>query len=210
MEGIMMRGPKVSAMAVRNPAGELVIEKWENSKKPVPKILKLPIIRGVYGFISSMTIGYKALMRSAEISALDEIEEEMAREKAAKKAAKKKKKDNKTDEILSDTPIEESVADAGEAKDEKKKNSLLFTVITVVSTILGFAIAIGAFVLLPTFLYNLLPIPKFDSMALNSLIKSAFEGVLKIAFLIGYMALVSKMNDIISKITLFVNKLLTF
>ena len=35
-----------------------------------------------------MKAGYKALMRSAEIPGLDELEEELAREKAAKKAAK--------------------------------------------------------------------------------------------------------------------------
>ena len=28
IEGVMMRGPKTTAMAVRNPEGELVIEKW--------------------------------------------------------------------------------------------------------------------------------------------------------------------------------------
>ena len=30
IEGIMMRGPKYSAMAVKNPDGEIVLEKWEN------------------------------------------------------------------------------------------------------------------------------------------------------------------------------------
>ena len=30
IEGIMMRGPKMTAMAVRNPQGEIVLEKWEN------------------------------------------------------------------------------------------------------------------------------------------------------------------------------------
>ena len=28
IEGIMMRGPEISAMAVRNPDGEIVLEKW--------------------------------------------------------------------------------------------------------------------------------------------------------------------------------------
>lgn len=194
LEGIMMRGPKVSAMAVRTPEGELVLEKWENTSKPVPKILKLPIIRGVYGFISSMTIGYKALMRSAEIAGLDEIEDEMAREKAAKKAAKKGKK---TMEISTDTTVEETVETfSEEKKEEKKKTSPLVTAVMLIATILGLALAIGLFIVFPTFLYKLLPIPEFENMALNSLIKSAFEGILKIALLIAYMALVSLMKDI--------------
>ena len=36
------------------------------------KITKLPIIRGVFGFIDSMAMGYKCLMRSAELSGLEE------------------------------------------------------------------------------------------------------------------------------------------
>ena len=93
MEGIMMRGPKESAMAVRNPQGEMVIERWETVTKPLPKIAKLPIIRGVVNFVMSMSTGYKCLMRSAEISGLEELEAEMEREKAEKKAKKAAQKD---------------------------------------------------------------------------------------------------------------------
>ena len=114
MEGIMMRGPKKSAMAVRNPQGEIVLEVTDIAKGKRPFITKIPIARGVYNFINSMIIGYKALMRSAEISGLEEIEEELAKEKAAKKAAKKAKKEGKlpTEENASvETVTEEIVAE---------------------------------------------------------------------------------------------------
>ena len=75
MEGIMMRGPKKTALAVRNPRGEIVLEESETRGAKRPKICKLPIIRGIFGYIDSMVIGYKALMRSAEISGLDDIVE---------------------------------------------------------------------------------------------------------------------------------------
>ncbi|MBQ5792690.1 MAG: DUF1385 domain-containing protein, partial [Clostridia bacterium] len=91
MEGIMMRGPKKTAMAVRNPDGEIVLEVSDNSTK-TPAIAKIPVVRGVYNFAMSMIQGYKCLMRSAEISGLEEAEEEMRREKEAKKAAKAAKK----------------------------------------------------------------------------------------------------------------------
>ena len=91
MEGIMMRGPKKTAMAVRNPDGEIVLEVSSNSTK-TPVIAKIPVVRGVYSFAMSMIQGYKCLMRSAEISGLEEAEEEMRREKEAKKAAKAAKK----------------------------------------------------------------------------------------------------------------------
>lgn len=213
LEGIMMRGPKISAMAVRDPKGEMIVEKWDTQTKPTPKIFKLPIIRGVYGFISSMTIGYKALMRSAELAGLDEIEEEMAREKAAKKAAKKAKKENipthsegiviaDTAATTDDAPtVKEETAPIEDtpkknSSSEKKESSALVTAVMLIASVLGVALAVGLFIMLPTFLYELLPFPTFSNKALNSLVKSAFEGILKIVILVGYMALVSLMKDI--------------
>ena len=86
IEGIMMRGPVLTAMAVRNPQGEIVLEKWETQGKKLPKIAKLPIIRGVIGFITSMTVGYKALMRSAEIAMPEENENATEAEKKKESA----------------------------------------------------------------------------------------------------------------------------
>lgn len=68
LEGVMMRGPKEIATAVRKSDGEIVID-----KKPVSsvtqkfKFLKLPILRGVVNFIESMVTGVKCLMFSAEL-----------------------------------------------------------------------------------------------------------------------------------------------
>lgn len=88
IEGIMMRGPKRSVMAVRKKDGTIDISEREvKSLKEKYPILKLPIIRGVAGFIESMTVGYKAMMDSAEISGyLDE--EELASENEKKDNSK--------------------------------------------------------------------------------------------------------------------------
>lgn len=80
IEGIMMRGPKKSAMAVRNPQGEIVLEKWDNEpedKKPniIDKLRKIPVIRGVFNFVISMKMGYKSLMKSAEIAGFEDEDE---------------------------------------------------------------------------------------------------------------------------------------
>ena len=104
IEGIMMRGPKRSAMAVRNTKGEIVLEKWDTETAKANAFFKAPVIRGVYNFIMSMAAGYKCLMRSAEISGLEELEAEIQKEKEAKKRAKKEKKQNKN--AKSDKPQE--------------------------------------------------------------------------------------------------------
>ncbi len=219
MEGIMMRGPETTAMAVRNTKGEIVVEKFPTQTKKRPAICRVPIIRGVIGFIDSMTLGYKCLMRSAEISGLEELEEELAREKAAKKAAKKaEKKASENREAPAQTapeaapepsiasaeaePVPESPASvdptAASAVDkEKKKSSPMMTAIMVVSVIFAMVLMVGLFVLFPVWLYNLLcklNIPLFDEN--NRYFKSIFEGVLKVLLLVGYMGLMTLMKDI--------------
>lgn len=77
IEGVMMRGPKKTAMAVRLPDKSVSVEElnvvYSRDKFP---LLKLPIIRGVAGFIDSLLVGYKALNASAEKAGLDDGDEE--------------------------------------------------------------------------------------------------------------------------------------
>ena len=197
IEGIMMRGPKYTAMAVRDPKGELVLEKWKTSQKETPRWAKLPVVRGVYAFVTSMRTGYKSLMRSAEISGLEEAEEELRREKAekrAKKLAKKKK-----------TDAPESVCECADTSEEKKntdkkESSPLVGAVMVLGTVLGVALSVGLFIALPILIYPwfslLLPESITGNDILNSLAKSVFEGVLKIIILVAYMLIVSLMKDI--------------
>ena len=75
LEGIMMRGPEKTAMAVRHTSGEIIIEEYETKGKDRGKFFKLPFIRGLFNMYDSLTFGYKCLMRSAELSGLEEEEE---------------------------------------------------------------------------------------------------------------------------------------
>ena len=68
IEGVMMRGPKEYAVAVRKPDGEIELKKSDvNSIIAKSKILKLPIIRGVISFFESLVVGMKCLMFSADL-----------------------------------------------------------------------------------------------------------------------------------------------
>ena len=232
MEGIMMRGPKVTAMAVRNTSGEIIVEKEETKSANAPKIFKLPIFRGLYNYIYSMKTGSKYLMRSAELSGLEELEEEMEREKAAKKAAKKAEKANRRGETvknLENTPVEDvttpiveqtestaentdipvseataadKTAEAPEdnEKKEKSSSSALTAIVMVIGVVLGVVLAVGLFVVLPSYIYNLIKlIPAIgneDNVFLASFYKSLFEGIIRIILLVGYMAAIALMKDI--------------
>lgn len=71
IEGVMMRGPQKTAMAVRHTSGEIVKEIWDTNAHTIPKFWKLPLVRGIYNMVISLKVGYKCLMRSAELSGLE-------------------------------------------------------------------------------------------------------------------------------------------
>lgn len=73
IEGVMMRGPKVQAMAVRLPSGEIDLEQWD--LKPAKWYRKTPFIRGPFNFVDSLVSGYKCLSKSADKS-MQGVEEE--------------------------------------------------------------------------------------------------------------------------------------
>ena len=76
MEGVMMRGPKEIATAVRKSNGEIIIDKKEVSSVFTKyKFLKIPVLRGVISFFDSMITGVKCLMFSAEQVDLEDGEE---------------------------------------------------------------------------------------------------------------------------------------
>lgn len=73
MEGIMMKSPLRSVLAVRKPDGEIVTEEMATtSVRGKYKILRIPVLRGCVAFVESMIVGYKSLMRSAELAGLEE------------------------------------------------------------------------------------------------------------------------------------------
>ncbi|WP_316248659.1 DUF1385 domain-containing protein [Youxingia wuxianensis] len=79
IEGIMMKGPRCSAMAVRKSDGEIETEVWDTG---APKwYSKVPIVRGIFTMISTLATGYKCLMRSADLSGMADEEEESKFEK---------------------------------------------------------------------------------------------------------------------------------
>ncbi len=122
IEGVMMRGPKEIAVAVRTPEQEIVID-----KKPISsllqkyKFLKFPLIRGVVSFIESLVVGTKALMFSAEFYDIEEEDD-------------KKKKEAMTEEEKA----------AAEAKESKMKNAAIYG-----SVAIALVLGIGLFMLLP-------------------------------------------------------------
>ena len=82
IEGVMMKGRKLYAVAVRKPDGEIEVDVQDTkSILDLYKVLRLPILRGIAVFIESLTLGVKTLSYSAEIFGDEEEVEESKFEK---------------------------------------------------------------------------------------------------------------------------------
>lgn len=75
IEGVMMRGRDIWAIAVRKPEGDLYIESHAIesvvAKRP---ILGKPFFRGIIVLVQSLRIGFRALMISARVSSPEEVQ----------------------------------------------------------------------------------------------------------------------------------------
>ena len=126
IEGVMMNGPKGVVLSVRNEKGEIVTER-QNYKhaRDKYKVLGWPLIRGVVNFVESMVIGYKSLMRSAELSGQMEAEESTENM-------------GKVDRWLND-----------------HMGPKMFAAISAVASVLAMVLAFGLFMFLPAWLVDL-------------------------------------------------------
>ncbi len=171
MEGVMMRNGKKYAVAVRKPDHEIEI-KVENNKGSLfnEKWNKVPLVRGVLSFIDSLVLGMSTLMYSA--SFFDDEEEENVNTEVSDLSEEKKEK-------------------AADPKQQKKKDraekammggTLIFSIV----------LAVAVFMILPYYLSQLFQRFITD----NANLVAIFEGILRLVIFIGYILLISRMEDI--------------
>ena len=158
IEGIMMKSPEKTALAVRCPDKSIEVSYLsEGSIKDKCKILRLPVLRGVAGFIESMAQGYKAMMLSAEKCGFTDIEEESG-------------------------------------KKEKKDSGALMNVVMVIASVLGVALAVVLFMLLPRLAVSGLRL--LFRTEFTPVVRSSIEQLLKLTIFVVYVWAVSLMKDI--------------
>ncbi|MBO5019671.1 MAG: DUF1385 domain-containing protein, partial [Clostridia bacterium] len=89
IEGILMKSPEKTAMAVRKKDGTIDISypKYKSLREKYA-FFRIPFIRGIVSYIESMIQGYKAMMDSMEISGFADLEDENTPQD--KKMSKKK------------------------------------------------------------------------------------------------------------------------
>ncbi|MGF6376996.1 uncharacterized protein YqhQ [Clostridiales Family XIII bacterium PM5-7] len=139
MEGIMMRGVERTAVAIRLPDGRIHMRTTPNKQRS--KWAKVPIIRGVVSFISSLVQGTGILMYSADV-----LEASMSEDEA----------------------YEEDKIEQWMNKKFGKKGA--WNIMIYLSVILALAMTIGMFILLPTVIANFLK-PIIESNVVFNLVE---------------------------------------
>jgi len=177
IEGIMMKSPEKTAMAVRTKTGEIDISYPDqvNLRKKY-KVLNIPILRGVIGFAESLINGYKALMLSAEKSGFTDLEDEP--EKADEKS-----------ESADGEPAKSEATEKGE-----EKPGLLINVVMIIGSVLGVALAIGLFMFLPWLIVK--GASWLFDVQFSKLARTCIEQAIKLSLFVAYVWAVSFMKDI--------------
>lgn len=218
IEGVMMLGPKKGAMAVRKPDKTIYLEEWDRKEKKWYN--KAPFIRGCINFVSQLLDGYKYINKSGDISGMfDDEEEEKDKKKnkkqeiteVAEEAAEETPavaeeateeisetseedfdKAEEISEVAEEKAEEPAKTDAAEKNEkEEKDNSVLNSVLMIISSILGVGLALALFIILPTIIASgIQAIVPADISPFRSLI----EGVIKIVLFIVYLWLTSLMD----------------
>lgn len=191
IEGIMMRGPKKSTVAVRTGDDIYTEDVKINFLSQSSKFWRIPFIRGVSGMIDSMRLSYKSLMISAD-KAMEAAEEEEKKENAEKEDT-----DNPA-ENTADKADEKAEENKKSEKEEKKDSGVLMKILMIVSSLIGVGLAILLFFFLPTWIFGLLglafPVLNGGNEGI-AFWQSVIEGILKIAIFISYILIVSMTPD---------------
>lgn len=158
LEGILMRGPRKTAIVVRKPDGELVIKEDAVGTVSTNPLARLPILRGVAAFWNSMKYGVSAIYYSADF-----LEEEESN-------TQKGRFEQWLDRVFENEKAEK--------------------IAMGVALVMGIAIPIVLFFLLPTLIAGLF------GEGLPNVARNLIEGLVRIIIFLIFIYVTSKQKDI--------------
>ena len=74
IEGVMIRGKEGVAISVRQPNGELIIERQPLASIYKGRFREMPLIRGIIVLVETLVLGTQSLLHSAQVAAAEEGE----------------------------------------------------------------------------------------------------------------------------------------
>ena len=139
LEGIMMKGEDRTAIVVRTEDQNLYIK--TEKLPPRSKIAEIPIVRGVYIFVTTLATGMKTLIYSAEV--LERLAEEESGE------------------------ADQNSEEEKEAKKKENEGGMPFGVMIALSVAIALVFVVGIFIIVPTVAVNFLSAVTDNAVVLN-------------------------------------------
>jgi uncharacterized protein YqhQ len=186
IEGVMMRGKRSWAVAVRRPAGDIAVESFllpPASERHA--LLKLPIVRGVAALYESLALGIKALGISANIG----LQEATAQTTSPAGAASAQQIEEDANTQTRGSAKQRGGKKAAEQAPAQEFNfgfkELAGTVV------LSLVLAVALFVVIP-----LLVVKHYQSTFHNPFLFNLIEGLIRIGIFLLYIFGISFIRDL--------------
>ncbi len=176
MEGVMMRSRRRMAVAVRHPAGHIVVKTEDVVLGRVARLLRrVPVMRGVAVLWDVLAMGMRTLAFSANISLEDAS------------GASSAESSGQTDASAASSPIADAPADDSEAdSSEEGPGGAVWGMLAF-----GMIFGIALFFVLPILLTSFT-----DDLVQSDFLSNLIEGLIRLGIFVGYLYLIGRLDDI--------------
>jgi uncharacterized protein YqhQ len=183
MEGVMMRGSKSMAVAVRAPNGQIVVHSEPLNRAIYGSWLsKVPFLRGVTLLWDTLVLGTRTLMFSADVAAQSA---DVAAQSPAIAPQSTNAASQSAEMVGKDATTQEPKPTRGSS------DSLLSDPVAWGTIVVSLGLAVGLFFLLPALLAKWL-----DPFIANPLLSNLVESAIRLAFVLAYVWGVGFLPDV--------------
>lgn len=181
--GVMMRGHRLWAAAVRTPAGSIYTEEHLLSHADA-SWHRIPLVRGCLSFFEAFVIGYKALEISILHSDVALEEDDDSPDTEGTNVSQNLEQDQE-DSQKAESKMESEAVPDGNANDDFGTKDMIFSL--GIGTVLGLLL----FIVAPAFIANVC-VGEYDhaTFAWNLV-----DGIVRVAIFIGYIWAIGNMSD---------------
>ena len=186
IEGVMMRGQRHMAVAVRAPDGSIVLHE-ESLDKGLYKspMMKMPFLRGILGLWDALGLGMRALFFSANVAMEEEEDPKQVSHEAQGALAT-------TPSPI--TPIPAANGRTQDAKDAKPGSKGAFDGAVGWTTVaVAVSMMIGIFFVLPVLIASGFEVVVGTQ---SNVVHNVVEGIVRLTLFIAYIWAIGKMRDI--------------
>lgn len=177
IEGVMMRGQRHMAVAVRAPDGKIVVHQEALDKGLYRSpLMKLPLLRGVLGLWDALGLGMKALFFAANVAAEEGVEQGKVAQEAEGASA------------TTAMPFAPTPSSAKGKAQSSFDGPVAWTTVAV-----ALVIMVGIFFVLPVLIASGLTAL---AGARSNFAQNVLEGVVRLGLFIAYIWGIGKMRDI--------------